>query len=683
MRSIYLSITITTLFSLATINPNASAQSVACGAEKVLGSIEPDWSDSLSMLDSNTLIAMGVLRLDLFNISDPSNIIQQSSLSFSDYARGMAHHDGFIYYSFSQPNELSVISVQDPANPQLVSTIPTVSSHAHMAFADDYAYFSDNQSYNNDGSFLYIYDISSPAIPVLVNSIDMGTPIVDLQATPGHLYIRSSDIFTYDLSDPINPVLDSTLLSSDYFSGMRVVNDLVYLTENADRILVADFADPANPITLGSLELVGSPSSISVQGTHAFVLDGDNSFSTIDISDPTNLSRLGSTVEQYSIRDIAPNNDQLVLAESGKLSILDTALTIGPDPIQSLTPTGGRAREVAIVGNRCFLAAGDAGLQVYDITAPYTPILISSQPTSGTAVGIKIQGNYAFVAYYDGFDVFDISDPDNPALVTTVTETIASRIAVDGDLLATGITEPGSIALYDITNPANPTLLSIHSGPEYPGELIIRGNTIFCAGGYTSLVTIDISDPTNPTTADIFDAPGYAEFSTEIGLAGDIAIINSDDSQLYSIDVSDPYNIDLISSKRITAEPNNIDISNGQLVTSVYDGIHLYDASDPTDITWIASSRSPSRFFRPTISGDTVFAGSSASYAEGLWAINIGACSPCQADLDHDGLLTFFDVSIFLNAFTAQDPIADFEPDGSFNFFDVSAYLAAFSGGCP
>lgn len=55
----------------------------------------------------------------------------------------------------------------------------------------------------------------------------------------------------------------------------------------------------------------------------------------------------------------------------------------------------------------------------------------------------------------------------------------------------------------------------------------------------------------------------------------------------------------------------------------------------------------------------------------------------CSADVNGDGQLNFFDVSSFLNAFTASDPAADFTDDGEFNFFDVSAFLNAFSAGCP
>ena len=57
--------------------------------------------------------------------------------------------------------------------------------------------------------------------------------------------------------------------------------------------------------------------------------------------------------------------------------------------------------------------------------------------------------------------------------------------------------------------------------------------------------------------------------------------------------------------------------------------------------------------------------------------------APCPADLNGDGVLNFFDVSVFLNAYSNQNPIGDFNGDGQFNFFDISAYLSAYSAGCP
>lgn len=57
--------------------------------------------------------------------------------------------------------------------------------------------------------------------------------------------------------------------------------------------------------------------------------------------------------------------------------------------------------------------------------------------------------------------------------------------------------------------------------------------------------------------------------------------------------------------------------------------------------------------------------------------------STCEADMNDDGVLNFFDVSAFLSAFTSQSPTADFNDDGTWNFFDVSAFLSIYGLGCP
>lgn len=55
----------------------------------------------------------------------------------------------------------------------------------------------------------------------------------------------------------------------------------------------------------------------------------------------------------------------------------------------------------------------------------------------------------------------------------------------------------------------------------------------------------------------------------------------------------------------------------------------------------------------------------------------------CDADLNHDDTLDFFDVLMFLNLFDDEDPRADLALDGEFDFFDVQAFLQLFSAGCP
>jgi FG-GAP repeat protein len=59
------------------------------------------------------------------------------------------------------------------------------------------------------------------------------------------------------------------------------------------------------------------------------------------------------------------------------------------------------------------------------------------------------------------------------------------------------------------------------------------------------------------------------------------------------------------------------------------------------------------------------------------------AACMCPWDLTGDGVLDFFDVAAFLDAFSAANLSVDYTGDGVLDFFDVAAFLDGFSGGCP
>jgi hypothetical protein len=90
---------------------------------------------------------------------------------------------------------------------------------------------------------------------------------------------------------------------------------------------------------------------------------------------------------------------------------------------------------------------------------------------------------------------------------------------------------------------------------------------------------------------------------------------------------------------------------------------------DPERSTIVFSGIIPNKDVTGTLTGVTV-------------SIGPVACSP--ADVNADGVLDFFDVQLFLNAFSTQDSLADFAPpEGVFDFFDVQSFLQIFSEGCP
>jgi len=54
----------------------------------------------------------------------------------------------------------------------------------------------------------------------------------------------------------------------------------------------------------------------------------------------------------------------------------------------------------------------------------------------------------------------------------------------------------------------------------------------------------------------------------------------------------------------------------------------------------------------------------------------------CPSDTNLDGVLNFFDVSVFLSNYNAGSSAADLNNDGELNFFDVSTFLNSYNMGC-
>ena len=54
----------------------------------------------------------------------------------------------------------------------------------------------------------------------------------------------------------------------------------------------------------------------------------------------------------------------------------------------------------------------------------------------------------------------------------------------------------------------------------------------------------------------------------------------------------------------------------------------------------------------------------------------------CTADVNGDGQLNFFDISMFINYLTNGNPIGDWNQDSLINFIDLAMYLTDFNRGC-
>ena len=128
----------------------------------------------------------------------------------------------------------------------------------------------------------------------------------------------------------------------------------------------------------------------------------------------------------------------------------------------------------------------------------------------------------------------------------------------------------------------------------------------------------------------------------------------------------------------ITAMSPAIDASDNTLIpTDTPDFDNDSDTSEPLPIDHLGNPRAID-------DPDTADTGNGLAPIADIGAIEFQPVSnPCLPDFTQDGQLDFFDLSAFLMALGAENPIADLTGDGQFDFFDVSTFLQLFSAGCP
>ena len=227
------------------------------------------------------------------------------------------------------------------------------------------------------------------------------------------------------------------------------------------------------------------------------------------------------------------------------------------------------------------------------------------------------------------------------------------------------------------------------------------------AGSFSSSLTFEICDTDS-------DSQGAANFNPLIGTYDD-DFDGLPDSDLDGDGLADwswtvrffqPGTADLDSDGFIDG-----DFADSMKTVGVYFGAPEGMAVQNGDGTWTwvidtsvpdAGTGQEDRFAiyaPPDLNGDILYAGgfwfggfSCTADANGQWnpsasfemqLFGPGGVVCCCADITGEGVLNFFDVSAFLVAFAAMDPIADWNFDGIYNFFDVSAFLGAFTAGCP
>ncbi|MDD4909741.1 MAG: hypothetical protein PHR44_03575, partial [Candidatus Omnitrophica bacterium] len=439
---------------------------------------------------------------------------------------------------------LQIIDVSDPAAPALVGSLNTSGGTRAVSIAGNYAYIADNDT------GLQIIDVSDPAAPALVGSLNTsgGTRAVSIAGNYAYAVSNDASLHVIDISDPAVPVL---LAHSDECSlavGICLLGNYLYIADEESSLHIYDVSQPfklsVSPISrywrikLGLTDAYGN-ASYATRTVWTVPYNNAPSIEGIDISRES--GNLANSVGRLHISGCFASRiytlgtyAYLIGSREGVLKVVDVSDPAAPALVGSLD-TSSYAYDVYVSGNYAYLAGSNAGLQIIDVSDPAAPALVGRLDTSGFARGVHVSGNYAYIANDKaGLHIVDVSDPTAPTLVGSIELNGTSKtVCVSGNYAYVACWS-GGLQIIDVSNPASPVLVgSFDTSCDF---VDVSGNYAYIANDCVGLQIVDVSNPASPVLVGSLDE--YPAFKVRV--SGKYAYVVNTYDELLIIDISDP-----------------------------------------------------------------------------------------------------------------------------------------------
>jgi hypothetical protein len=217
--------------------------------------------------------------------------------------------------------------------------------------------------------------------------------------------------------------------------------------------------------------------------------------------------------------------------------------------------TKGYPHDVAVVGNRAYVADGEAGLVAFDVTNPESPMLIATKilDSLNVAWGVAARDSLVYVAYgQTELIIVNAARPESMRVVSALGYAQPATgydvaladsfvyVAADAQFIKVGIADPRypnlvfqgyyprdcqgvavsggnafvALGQLGIASWRIDTVPPIQVGSlDTPGKaraICVSGSYCYVADGLSGFEIIDISDPANPVRAGSLDLNGYA-----------------------------------------------------------------------------------------------------------------------------------------------------------------------------
>ena len=284
-----------------------------------------------------------------------------------------------------------------------------------------------------------------------------------------------------------------------------------------------------------------------IEGSYAYLANGTYNSGTISIVDISNLSNpteVGS-LSTHRAYDIFYKNDYLYVADHSEgLKIIDVSDKTDPTLVSSIWSGTSTSlhyyTEVNVVGDYAYVAAYK-NFYIYDVSDVNSPSLVSTYSCASGCNDFVIDGNYIYLANsFYGLQILDVSDKTSPSLTDSYDNGYLNGVSKNGNYIY-GSDNGDYLDIYDVSDVNNISLVSsINCSTLHDGSSMIGygndndGNYVYMGVGSAGVQVFNVSDPNNPS----FHAYIRTSSAKECEIYGDYLFVSDRVSGLKIYDTS-------------------------------------------------------------------------------------------------------------------------------------------------
>jgi hypothetical protein len=548
---------------------------------RALGRIWYSNSTDVAILGDYALVADNDAGLRILNIEDERNPVETGVYPAFAGAMNIVLVNSACYIACSE-NGLKIVDVSDPLSPELLGSFNSEGTIQDVKISGGLAFLAEWRMDGRGG--LRVVDVSNPRNPEQIGYCETGTAQVAYVEGNCVLIAGGGWLKLLDVRDPFRPRIISSIVV-EHPQDIIVKDLLAYIPTLGSGLIIVDISRIETPRVVYNENIMIWEMGISVRDTLAFVAAYDDGIRIFDLSQPDHPNLIGSFDTPEGAYDITLRDNIAFIANSiNGVRVVDVSNPDNPEEIGYWAQTG-YPHALNLNGDYACLI-GRFGLEIIDIQNPREPQIIgriNDLPCNGRGMAFFNRYLYTRLDYHDGMAVFDISNPANPELAAVMdTLNDMQDIVIDGEIAYVASSSSGNLqglSVLSLADPASPLLIGNDTTIQSSYGIDIEEDFVFLTGyndslGEFGLYIVNISNPTEPQQVGFLPA-GY----NDVKVRGDHAFVVGDG--LYIIDITDKSDPALIS-RTGPSSGFSIDLTGDfAVIADDQNGIRIYNIRDP------------------------------------------------------------------------------------------------------